>query len=89
LRYARTVNPCYPLVPVQLLEPTNLPLLLQEPLLVSAITCVAARYADLGQSFDPREPSRARVVQARLTDWILRRISHVAMGRCATHCSIY
>jgi hypothetical protein len=79
-RYARAINPCHPLVPIQLFEAENISLLLQEPLLVSALTCVAARYADLGQSFDPREPSRARIVEKRLTEWILKRISYVAMG---------
>lgn len=81
-RYARAINPCHPLVPIQLFEAENLSLLLQEPLLVSAITCVAARYADLGQSFDAREPSRARIVEARLTEWILKRMGFVAMGSC-------
>jgi len=65
---------------MQLFEPANLHLLLQEQLLAATVACVAARYADLGQSFDPREPSRARVVQARLTEWILKRISYITMG---------
>lgn len=64
----------------QLLEPENLSLLLEEPLLVGAMVCVAVRYANLGQSFDPLEPSRSRLVQSRLTDWIIKRVSYVTMG---------
>lgn len=78
--YGRNINPNHPIVPSQLFEPSNISLLLREPVLVGAITCVAARYADLGQSFDPREPSRSRIVQARLVEWLLLRIAYITMG---------
>ncbi len=81
--YARNINPCHPVVSVELLDRDNASLLLQEPLLVGAITCVAARYADLGQSYDAREPSRARVVQARIVEWLLGRIARLVMGSSA------
>ncbi|KLT42269.1 hypothetical protein CC85DRAFT_328331 [Cutaneotrichosporon oleaginosum] len=76
--YARNINPCHPVVSVELFDDPSL--LLQEPLLVGAITCTAARYADLGPSFDAREPSRARVVQARIVEWLLGRIARLVMG---------
>lgn len=78
--YARHINPCHPVVAVELFERENMSLLLQESFLVGAITCVAARYADLGQSFDPREPSRSRVVESRIVGWLLKRIAYLTMG---------
>lgn len=78
--YARHINPCHPIVTVELFAPDNLSMLLQEASLVGAMACVAARYADLGQSFDPREPSRSKVVQVRLVDWLLKRIAFWTMG---------
>lgn len=65
---------------VELFERDNISLLLQEPLLVGAMACVASRYADLGQSFDPREPSRSRVVQSRIVEWLLKRIAYLVLG---------
>ncbi|BEI80306.1 hypothetical protein CcaverHIS002_0108350 [Cutaneotrichosporon cavernicola] len=81
--YARNINPCHPVVSAELFDRDNASLLLQEPLLVGAITCVAARYADLGPSFDAREPSRARLVQARIVEWLLGRIARLVMGSSA------
>lgn len=65
---------------MELFERDSISLLLQEPMLVGAIACVASRYADLGESFDPREPRRARVVQTRIVEWLLKRVAYLVMG---------
>ncbi|GMK54780.1 hypothetical protein CspeluHIS016_0113660 [Cutaneotrichosporon spelunceum] len=79
--YARHINPCHPVVSAELFD--DAAALLQEPILVGAIVCVAARYADLGPSFEVREQSRAHVVQARIVEWLLGRIARLVMGSSA------
>nr|XP_019008159.1 uncharacterized protein I206_06714 [Kwoniella pini CBS 10737]OCF46940.1 hypothetical protein I206_06714 [Kwoniella pini CBS 10737] len=78
------LNILLPIVPTQLFQPENFPILLREPLLLAAMICTASRYMDLGQSFNPSEPRRARIVQNKITHWLRERIGFIAMGETSS-----
>nr|XP_018265113.1 uncharacterized protein I303_01473 [Kwoniella dejecticola CBS 10117]OBR87271.1 hypothetical protein I303_01473 [Kwoniella dejecticola CBS 10117] len=77
-------NIMLPIVPIQLFQPENFPLLLREPILLAAMICTAARYMDMGDSFNPVEPRRARIVQSKITGWLRERIGFIAMGETSS-----
>ncbi|KAK6903377.1 hypothetical protein I203_106880 [Kwoniella mangroviensis CBS 8507] len=74
------INKMLPLIPLQLFQPENFPILLQESLLLAAMVCTASRYMDMGESYDPLEPRRSRIVQNKISGWIRERIGYIAMG---------
>nr|XP_019046802.1 hypothetical protein I302_03405 [Kwoniella bestiolae CBS 10118]OCF25732.1 hypothetical protein I302_03405 [Kwoniella bestiolae CBS 10118] len=78
------INKMLPIVPLQLFQPEHFPILLQESLLLAAMVCTAARYMDMGDSYDPFEPRRSRIVQNKVTSWIRERIGYIAMGETSS-----
>ena len=78
--YGDKINPTHPLVPTQLFDAGHFSTLLREPILLAAMIATAARYLDLGLSFDAKEPSRSRVIQGRVVAWVLQRIGFLTMG---------
>lgn len=80
LSFAHHVSPLHPVVPSELFLQEHFPVLLDEPLLLAAVCLAAARFYDLGASFNAAEPSRSKVVQGKLVTWILARLGYLAMG---------
>ncbi|WWC86561.1 uncharacterized protein L201_001438 [Kwoniella dendrophila CBS 6074] len=78
------INIMLPLVPIQLFQPENFSFLLQEPLLLAAMICTASRYMDMGDSFNPVEPRRSKIVQNKITSWLRERIGYIAMGETSS-----
>lgn len=78
--YGEKINPTHPLVPTQLFQPANFAILLREPILLAAIIVTAARYLDMGVSFDMSEPLRSRIIQGKIVSWLLQRIGFITMG---------
>ena len=78
--YRDKINPTHPIVPVELFEAGYFGHLLREPVLLAAMIVTAARYLDLGLSYDPAEPLRSRVVQSKIVAWLLQRIGYITMG---------
>jgi len=78
--YGEKINPTHPLVPPQLFLPAYFGTLLREPILLAAMIATAARYLDLGLSFDATEPRRSRVIQGKIIQWVLQRIGYLTMG---------
>ena len=78
--YGEKINPIHPIVPVQLFQKPYFGNLLREPILLAAMIVTAARYCDLGLSFDMAEPSRSKVIQGKVVSWLLQRIGFITMG---------
>ncbi|ODO05134.1 hypothetical protein L198_01822 [Cryptococcus wingfieldii CBS 7118] len=78
--YKDHLNPCHPVVPNELFHSQNFSSLLSEPILLAALVSTAARYLDLGHSFDEKEPQRSNVIQGKLMNWVSSKIGLLSMG---------
>ncbi|WVQ73281.1 hypothetical protein IAR50_002849 [Cryptococcus sp. DSM 104548] len=78
--YKDHLNPCHPIVPPELFRPQHFSSLLSEPVLLAALVSTAARYLDLGHSFDEQEPQRSIVIQGKLMSWVSSKVGLLSMG---------
>jgi len=84
ISYGDKINPTLPLVPAQMFQPAYFGALLREPILLAAMIATAARFLDLGLSFDMNEPSRSRIIQGKIVAWLLQRIGFITMGETSS-----
>ncbi|WVW87145.1 hypothetical protein I302_109202 [Kwoniella bestiolae CBS 10118] len=84
--YRDHLNPCHPLISPEVFHTSNLGQLLKESILLAVLIATAARYynpVDLHEDGRLSETG-SRTIRAHLMDWILRRLSFVAMGQNAS-----